>query len=321
MPSKAVRSALAGVATLSLSSSSVADEGCLHDAGIPVTARDGAIACVYLLNIYGPDLAEFQRTDTSEAGLVALIVGDDRRPAHPRARFVQVAPGMIADGRVSKDGVLVVRAYAGGKALPLSALGQVTLRVNNKDALLAPEEPRAKTRVLFLSELLAEARLGDSVRFDLRRDGVDAGTRYSWFRPRTELVIDYDLAAVALAWPSWRFRGHPEVAAVPAMLEVEYRYYAPTGRFYLFPGVGLGPNLKLADAKASDGSSKSGDFPLNGLVGTASIDIRGLQVGFGGRWAWSEGRVDPVFTLSITESVARGLGLADSYPASLTGQP
>lgn len=291
---------------------------CLHDTAICIS-NDNVAACVYLLNVFRPDVQDFQRRDITEKELVDSVLRKPQRGGLPNyTRFLQVAPNRTAEERVSPAGAIVVRAYDNGTALKISAIKNLELRLNGVTQELSPADGATST-VLFLDKPLEGARLGDKIEIDVLSDGRSRGKRYSWYRPMDGWAVDYSLIGLALSWPSWKLHGEPEISVVPAMIEYQYRHYAKDGRLYIFFGAGIGPNLVISNSQKDNGQNGGGNG-LNGLVAAATMDLNGFKIGLGTRWSWSESRLDPMITLSLTEAVARGLGITGSVPAKIIGR-
>lgn len=300
---------------------------CAHSTAICVPYKHAGVdkrACVYLLNLHGPDVRQFQRADLTESQLLNRVLGGTDKETHEyfaehaRARFFQVTSGIVSDERVSTEGVLLTRAFVDatdyaetdGAPIDLARLSTLKLRIGEKKFIPGDED-----EVVHLKDVLESSKMGDVVKFEVTHNEAKTASRYSWYRPRSGWVVDYSLAGVAFSWPSWKFEGSPESAIIPAMVELEYRYYKRNGGFYIFGGLGIGPNIALNDADLNDSSRSSSG--LNGLVGAATLNINGFQLGFGTRWEWSKGRFDPMLTISLTEALTRGLGITGKLPDNM----
>jgi hypothetical protein len=283
-------------------------------------AKGGGV-CVYLVNAFNRELRFLQQRDIDEEGLVQMVLGkkDHEDGTRKNARFFQTAFGRIEDERVSTDGVLVLRAYDGGKPVGFDEVGKIDLKIGDTTYVPEPAGGNGLTRTLFLGEPLKEAQLGDRLEVQVLADDSPRGKRYSWYRPRNGWVMDYTIAGLAFSWADWKFQGSPETSIVPAMVACNYRHFARNGRFYVFGGFAVGPNLVIERASKA-GEDKSGSDLVNGIVGAAQVNLNGFQLGFGTRWAWSEGRLDPMITLSLTEALARGLGITDPLPRHIIGE-
>jgi len=270
-------------------------------------------ACLYMVNAFGSDVRHLGYTEKGEKEFVDYVIKD------ARSRFMQETEARVWDEHVSQDGAIVIRAFYNKKEIKLQKLDATSLKINGKDvALTVDSSDYVKT--IFLKSYLEKAELGDSVQIDINVHKTTVDSRYSWYRPRSGWAIDYSLANFAFVWPDWRFRGSPEKSIVPAMVEVEYRYYHRDGSFYLFPSLAIGPNVVFDKAEAKEGEkSPSGDNPINGFVGGLALDINGFKIGFGARWAWSTSNVAPMISLTVTEAVARGLNITDKFPKALAG--
>lgn len=284
------------------------------------TAKSGGV-CVYLVNVFNREVRFFQRRDIGEKDLVQMVLGkrehEDGTPTH--ARFFQTAFGRIEDERVSTDGVLLLRAYENEQPVDFDRVGKIDLKIGDTTYVPEPSSGNGQTRVLFLDEPLKDAHLGDRLEVQVLAGDSTRGKRYSWYRPRNGWVVDYAIAGLAFSWADWKFQGSPETSIVPAMVAVNYRHFARNGRFYVFGGFAVGPNLVIERASKA-GEDKSGSDLVNGVVAAAQVNLNGFQLGFGTRWAWSEGRFDPMITLSLTEALARGLGITDPLPQHIIGQ-
>jgi hypothetical protein len=296
---------------------------CAHESAVCVPYEqegNSRAACVYMVNAFGPELRTLQLNDYDESQLVKAVLKPSAPGSPNRSRFFQVEPLQIEDERVSRDGVLLVRAFDDGSksAIPMKRLNGLKLKLGTDTFALESDGAGAKAKTLALEKPLEKAKLGDTVELELVTSDAKSFRRYSWYRPRTGWVVDYSVLGLAFAWPSWSFAGQPESSIVPAMIELEHRYYKRDGGIYWFTSLGIGPNLKLTSAE-KDGVDRSSDALVNGLVGAITINLNGFQVGFGSRWDWGQGRLDPMVTLSFTEALARGLGLTDKLPDSLVG--
>jgi hypothetical protein len=300
---------------------------CQNDTGICVRYTSKGVsknACVYLVNVFGPELADLQDKMSSEKEFIAAV----RRKGSPESpnwcRFFQTTSDKSTESRISQDGIVMVRAFSQSGTrgpLNLQEISGLELKVGAMLSSLKPNGGTGQIATVSLAETLGKAQLGDAIALEVSSDESKPTVRYAWFRPRTGWVIDYEIAGFALAWPSWRFKGDPEVAVIPAALDVEYRYYQSKGSYYLFGTASIGLNFKLSDAK-QDGADKSGDSFLkgvNGMIAAVSLNLNGLRIGFGTRWVFSESRLDPMIVLSLTEAVARGLGITGQIPSKIAG--
>lgn len=280
-------------------------------------------ACVYLVNAFNRETRFLQqRYDGDERAFVKTILAGGTYDDGTRkyARFFQATFGRVDDERVSSDGVLLLRAFGPDKKpLDFGAVRKIDIKIGETTYSPEPASAMGETRTLYLDRALADASLGDKLEVEVVAGDMAPARRYSWYRPRDGWVVDYGLAGLAFSWVDWRFRGSPESSIVPAMIEYNYRHFNADGRFYVFGGFALGPNLVVAKA-TKDGENKSGGDALNGLVGAVQLNLNGFQLGFGTRWAWGEGRFDPMVTLSITEALARGLGITDQLPQHIVGK-
>jgi hypothetical protein len=293
--------------------------GCVHDTAVIVPYDNGSSrACVYILNVFRRDLPIFQVRAINEQALVdKVVIGQTK--GQP-TRFLQVAPLKTREDRVSQAGVLVFRAYDINKnPLDFNKLEMLEIRLDTITQTLKPPENSA-SKILFLDTPLEKKGLGDQVEVEILSGGRSQGRRYSWYRPMDGWVTNYSLIGLAFSWPTWKFQGNPEFSVVPAMIEYEYRRYAKDGSFYIFSGIGVGPNIVLSSSK-NDGGGNSGGNGLNGLVAAALLNLNGFKIGLGTRWSWSESRFDPMITLSVTEVVARNLGITGKVPSTLWGKP
>jgi hypothetical protein len=284
--------------------------------------QDDNVACVYLLNLYGKDLRYFQQRNITEQQLIDNVLNEPRHVDNTtnNARFFQVAPHHVVDDRVSQEGILLIRAFDNNsKPVEIDKLPQFGIQIGDITQTLSPSSGGV-TRILCLEKPLEKARLREPVVVDVRSGETTIGKRYSWYRPLDGWGINYSLLGVAFSWPSWKFKGTPETSVVPAMVECEYRHFKANGSMYVFSSIGIGPNLVLSQSDNKTGDNKSTGSGINGLVGAATLNLNGFKFGLGARWSWSEGRADPMLILSITEVVARNLGIAGSVPDSLVQQ-
>jgi hypothetical protein len=218
-------------------------------------------ACVYVVNAFDEKLEHAVDVSSSECEFV--------RDAPRTTRFMSAEVSEAETGRLSKDGVVVVRAFDRDTRGPvdLDKLGKLTLRVTAGDRTKTGSVVGGVIQVHTTN--LSSAGIGDVVAIDLVKEEAVVATRRGFHRPRTAWYVDYQLATtgfVAGVNDDNEFRA----TALPAAVELQHRNYSVLESQVFDFALGVAPYLSSNDS-----------WKMTGFVTYGRMGFGGAQLGAG----------------------------------------